>query len=158
MKYLEVPAALKRASLEDLFIISDGEIRDVRLFTTIFYRSLKTNKLEGPYLIYNSDTILELFVQQEMGMIGVLTTVPNEIKNEVIFDLVLREATLDDFTEGQKLMTNRLYYTYANKQLIGPIKINENTSLPFINTLIHKKECFVPHKKQHFKMIELISA
>lgn len=146
MKLLEVPAALQKATLNDLFV---GE--SIKNNTTIFYRSLVTGALEGPYTVYEN-SIDELYHQMNYGMIGVIKPLTNNLKNTFIFDLVLCEATAADLRDAlNQLKQNQLYYTYINQNLQGPFYIDNSATNLYVDNLLSKKQVFVINKRQHFK-------
>lgn len=147
MKLLEVPAALQKATLNDLFV---GET--IKNNTTIFYRSLVTGELEGPYTIYENGNFDEIYHQMNYGMIGVIKPITNDLKNTFIFDLVLCEATAANLRDAlNQLKQNQLYYTYINQNLQGPFYIDNSSTSLYVDNLLSKKQVFVINKRQHFK-------
>jgi hypothetical protein len=158
MKLLEVPAALRRATKKDLFtgdINNMKSVQAIRENATIFERSKITNNLEGPYLLQQSQSFSDLYFKMTFGMLGVITQIPNRIGNELLFDLVLREASVEDFKYNSKhIRYNRMYYTYADKKLLGPFYTDNSTTGLFIESLLAKTQAFVPNERQHFKKKE----
>lgn len=157
MKLLEVRSVMSRATKYDLFT---GEINDlkgkqwVKENTTVFYRDPGTGNFTGPSLL-SSGHFVELYCQMQFGQIGVISPVPSVVTNEILFDLVLREASLDDvkYTPRQ-IKLNRIYYIYDAHTLSGPFYTSNATTHEYLNHLIDKEQLFVPNERQHFKVRE----
>lgn len=156
---LEVRTAIRRATKEDLFT---GDIYDlkgkqgVKDNTTLFYRSPETGRFTGPAMIYSSSWFVEIYAQMSYGMIGVITPMPNVITNEYIFDLVLREASIDDLKDTPRhIKLNRIFYTYADRILLGPFYTDKSTTSLYLESLVAKNQIFVPNERQHFRKKEL---
>jgi hypothetical protein len=155
MKLLEVRTALKRATKEDIFT---GAIYDVqgkqaiKNNTTVFYRNPKTGLLKGPYILSSNTYFPEIYAQIIHGIIGVIVPMPNEVTNEIIFDLVLRQASIDDLKDTPKhIKLNRIYYTYNGDALFGPLYTDNSTTALYLENLVAKNQIFVPNERQHFK-------
>ena len=154
MKLLEVRSAMRRATKYDLFT---GDLKNLKAKqgvkdnVTVFYRYEKGGNITGPCTLYSYKDFVELYHMMLFGMIGVITPIPNIISNEIIFDLVLREATIEDLKDTPRhIKLNRMYYTYAEQHLLGPFYINNSTTSLFLENLVAKKQVFVPNEKQHF--------
>lgn len=155
MKLLEVRAALRMANKTDLF---SGNVHDmnakqwVKANTTVFYLDWKTNQLTGPHVLVEEQNFNDLYNRMAFGKCGVLTTVPATVTNEFLFELVLREGTIEDMRDTPKFMKlNRLYYIYENQALTGPFYTDNSTTAVFLENLIDSKKLFIPNERQHFK-------
>ncbi len=156
---LEVRTVIRRATTEDLFL---GDIYDlkgkqrIKENTTVFYRNLKTKQIEGPHILCFSNYFPEIYTQMTFGMLGVISPVPNVISNEFIFDLVLREASIDDLKYTPRhIKLHRVFYTYADRVLLGPFYTDNSTTSLYLENLVAKNQIFVPNERQHFKKKEL---
>jgi hypothetical protein len=159
MKLLEVRTALKRATKEDLFT---GEIykmhakQGIKDNTTVFYRDLKTGQFQGPHTLFSNGYFAEIYAQMSYGMIGVIVPMPNVVTNEILFDLVLREASIDDLKDTPRhIKLNRIYYTYDSHILLGPSYTDNSTTSLYLENLVAKNHIFVPNERQHFKKREM---
>jgi hypothetical protein len=155
MKLLEVKAALRTASKTDLFA---GDVNNMRAKqwikenTTVFYLDWETNMLSGPFIVTESNDFFELYQRMIFGKCGVITPLPNVITNEFLFDMVLREASIDDLKDTPKhIKMNRIYYVYDGKTNTGPFYTDNSTTSLFLENLVAKKQIFVPNERQHFK-------
>lgn len=159
MKLLEVRTAIRRATKEDLFtgdIYNPAGKQGVKDNTTVFFRSPETGKFSGPTMIYSYSWFTELFIQMTHGMIGVITPMPNVVTNEYLFDLVLREASIDDLKDTPRhIKLNRIFYTYADQKLLGPFYTDNSTTSLYLENLVAKNQIFVPNERQHFRKKEL---
>jgi hypothetical protein len=73
-----------------------------------------------------------------------------------MFDLVLREASIDDVKDTPKhIKLNRIYYVYGTQVLTGPFYTDNSTTSLFLENLVAKKQLFVPNERQHFKIKDL---
>lgn len=162
MKYLEITAALRRATKEDVLVGDINDIKGVQELkdcTTVFYLNKKTKQIHGPSFIYRESDFTDIFSKVLLGMIGVIAPIPNVITNEYIFDLVLREASIDDLVYRDDILRkNRMYYIYSNKMISGPYYVNNENHREKFEELISKQSIFVPHERQHFKKKELKKA
>lgn len=154
---LEVRTVMRRACKYDLFV---GELdylkgkQAVKENTTIFYRCSKTGTFTGPKMIHNN--FVELYCKMQFGEIGVIAPVPNVVTNEILFDLVLREATLDDLKDTPRhIKLHRIYYTYDSHILLGPFYTDNSTTSLYLENLVAKNQIFVPNERQHFKKKEM---
>lgn len=159
MKLLEVRTAIRRATKEDLF---SGDIYDlagkqgIKDNTTVFFRSPETGKFSGPAMVYSYSWFTELYIQMAHGMLGVITPMPNVVTNEYLFDLVLREASIDDLKDTPRhIKLNRIFYTYADQKLLGPFYTDNSTTSLYLENLVAKNQIFVPNERQHFRKKEL---
>jgi hypothetical protein len=159
MKLLEVRTALRRATKEDLF---NGSLYDlkgkqgIKDNTTVFYRDTKTGKLQGPHTLFSYNYFPEIYAQMSHGMIGVIVPMPSVVTNEILFDLVLREALIEDLKDTPRhIKTNRIYYTYDSHVLLGPFYTDNSTTSLFLENLVARKQIFIPYERQHFKKKEL---
>lgn len=157
MKLLEVRSVMSRATKYDLFT---GELNDlkgkqaVKENTTIFFRDPKTGTFTGPAMIYNN--FVELYCKMQFGEIGVIAPVPTVVTNEILFDLVLREASIDDLKDSPRhIKLNRIFYTYDSHILLGPFYTDNSTTSLYLENLVAKNQIFVPNERQHFKKREL---
>ena len=158
MKLLEVRTVMQRATKYDLFT---GELNNlkgkqaVKENTTIFFRDPKTGTFRGPSLL-SSGHFVELYCQMQHGMIGVIAPVPNVVTNEILFDLVLREASIDDLKYTPRhIKLNRIFYTYDSHILLGPFYTDNSTTSLYLENLVAKNQIFVPNERQHFKKREM---
>lgn len=155
MKLLEVPAALRRATKYDLF---KGELDNLRgqqfikENATVFFRN-QANDIVGPVIIEESQNFADLYYMMEIGKVGVLTPVPENVRSEILFNLILREAELADILYlHHTLKQNRMFYTYKkDKVLLGPFYITEYTKIIELEDMVRHGEVFVPNEKQHFE-------
>lgn len=157
MKLLEVRSVMSRATKYDLFT---GELNDmkgrqaVKENTTIFYRDPETGTFTGPKMIHHN--FVELYAQMSYGMIGVIAPVPTVVTNEILFDLVLREASIDDLKDTPRhIKLNRIFYTYDSQVLLGPFYTDNGTTSLYLENLVAKNQIFVPNERQHFKKREM---
>ncbi len=149
---------LKRASKEDLFT---GDLYNMKAHqgikdnTTIFYRLKKNSDIIGPKKIYSYSDFEEIYSRYLHGLIAVIAPLPNQVTNEFIFDLVLRQATIDDLKDTSiHTKLNQIYYVYTHQQVVGPFYINNATTSLFLENLVAKEEIFIPNERQHFKQKE----
>lgn len=156
---LEVRTAIRRATKEDLFL---GDLYDlkgkqrVKENTTIFYRNPKTGKFTAPGMIYSSSYFPEIYSQMLHGMLGVIVPMPNVVTYEFLFDLVLREASIEDLKDTPRhIKLNHIFYTYADRILLGPFYTDNSTTSLYLENLVAKKQIFVPNERQHFRKKEL---
>lgn len=158
MKLLEVRTALRRATKYDLFTgnVNDmHSVQGVKDNVTVFYLHEKTKQLYGPKTIFKETDFLDVYTRMALGLIGIITDMPNEVTNEFIFDLVLREASLEDLKDTPRFIKlNRLYYTYDDKILLGPFYTDNSTTSLYLENLVSKKQIFIPNEKQHFRKKE----
>lgn len=158
MKLLEVRTALKRATKEDLFTGAIYDLKGkqaVKDNTTVFYRDLKTGQFQGPHTLFTNSYFPEIYAQMSYGMIGVIVPVPTVVTNEILFDLVLREASIDDLKYTPRhIKLNRIFYTYDSHILLGPFYTDNSTTSLYLENLVAKNQIFVPNERQHFKKRE----
>jgi len=162
MILLEVRTALRRATKSDLFT---GDVNDmnskqgIKDNNTVFYLDFKTNKFNGPHLVFEYSCFLNLYTYMAYARCGIITPMPNVITNEFLFDLVLREASIDDVKDTPiHIRKNRIYYTYSDKKITGPLYIDNSTTSLYLENLIAKKQLFVPNERQHFEIRSLEKA
>jgi hypothetical protein len=158
MKLLEVRAAIRRATKEDLFT---GDLDDmnakqaIKDNTTVFYLHPETNQLHGPIQIYVYSDFLDVYRKMSYGKCGIIIPMPEEPTNEFIFNLVMREASIEDLMDTPiHLKLNRMYYTYSDKMLTGPLYIDHSITREYLEKRIAQKEIFIPNERQHFKKRE----
>lgn len=155
MKLLEVRSVMSRATKYDLFAGDLNNLKSrqwVKENATIFYRDPATGTFTGPSLL-SSGHFVELYCQMQFGMIGVIAPVPAVVTNEILFDLVLREASLDDLKYNPRhIRLNRMYYVYDGHTVSGPFYTSNATTHEYLNNLIDKEQLFVPNERQHFKI------
>jgi hypothetical protein len=156
MILLEFRTALRRATKEDLFT---GNVNDLRSKQglkdniTVFYLHPKTKLLYGPKTIFSESDFLEVYAKMAYGLIGIITPIPNVLTNEFLFDMVLREALIEDLKyTARNIKLNCLYYTYANQILLGPFYTDNSTTSEKLEDLVSKKQIFIPNERQHFKI------
>jgi hypothetical protein len=159
MILLEVRTALRRANKYDLFT---GDLETMRAKqavkdnVTVFQLHDKTKVLSGPKTVFSYHDFVETYHKMAFGLLGVITEMPTVVTNEFLFDLVLREASIDDLKDTPRhIKLNRIYYTYAAQKLLGPFYIDNSTTSLFLENLVAKKQIFVPNERQHFKKREL---
>jgi hypothetical protein len=153
--YLRAPAAIVNASKQDLFA---GDIHNlmakqfVKENATVFYLDQKTKAISGPFILHTETDFVNLYHRMAFGLVGVLTSFPEEITCEFIFDIVLRDASLEDFIACKRFMRfDRIYYIYQEQKLSGPFYTDNSTTNIFIENLLKKGELFVPNERQDFK-------
>jgi hypothetical protein len=158
MKLLEVRTAIRRATKEDLFtgdvynMLSKQGVKDN---VTVFYLDQITKAIYGPRTIFDYSDFTDLYIRMQLGLVGIITPMPNVVTNEFLFDLVLREASIDDLKDTPRhIKMNRLYYTYADQKLLGPFYIDNSTTSLYLENLVAKNQIFVPNERQHFRKKE----
>jgi hypothetical protein len=159
MKFIEVRTALRRATKEDLFTGAIYDLKGkqgVKDNNTLFYRDLKTGQFQGPHTIFSHNNFVNIYRQMSYGMIGVIIPMPTVVTNEFLFDLVLREASIDDLKDTPRhIKLNRIYYTYDSQILLGPFYTDNSTTSLYLENLVAKNQIFVPNERQHFKKKEM---
>ena len=162
MILLEVRTAMRRAAKEDLFTgnVNDMNSRQgIKDNTTVFYLDFLTDQISGPHMIFEYSDFVEVYRKMAYGKCGIIIPTPNVVTNEFMFDLVLREASIDDVKDTPRhIKKNRMYYTYADKKLLGPFYIDNSITSLYLENLIAKKQLFVPNERQHFKIKSLQKA
>jgi hypothetical protein len=159
MKLLEFRTALRTATKYDLFT---GDLENMKArqvvkdSVTVFYLDQKTKSISGPWMIYTETDFVNLYHRMAHGLVGVITDIPNVVTNEFLFDLVLREATIDDLRYKRNHMKlNQIFYTYAAQKLIGPLYVDKSTTSLYLENLLARNQIFVPNERQHFKIKNL---
>ncbi len=154
MKLIVTPSALRPATREDLF---GGEIYNVQGVqfikdnTTVFYKNCE-GILGGPFMLDHNAYFPEVFRNLVYGLIKILTSVPSEIKDEILFDLVLRTAEKDDFFDSRgDVKMNRVFYKYVDKKTIGPNYTDNSSVSENLKQMLDNNQLYVPHERQHFK-------
>jgi hypothetical protein len=159
MKLLEVRTAVIRATKYDLFTgdVEDMQARQsIKENTTVFYLDWETNAISGPRILAEYTDFKELYERMAYGKCGVIVPIPNVVTNEFLFELVLREASIDDLKDTPRhIKINCMYYTYADQKLLGPFYTDNGTTSETLEKLLLKKEIFVPNERQHFKIKQL---
>lgn len=162
MILLEVPSAIRRATKYDLFT---GDVDDLTAQqglkdnNTVFHLDYVTNQISGPHMIFNYENFFDVYRRMIYGKTGIIIPIPNDLTNIFVFDLVLREASIDDVKDTPRhLKYNRIYYTYIDRQVIGPLYIDNSTTSLYLENLIAKKQLFIPNERQHFKKREIKKA
>jgi hypothetical protein len=159
MKLLEVRTAVIRATKYDLFTgdVEDMQARQsIKENTTVFYLDWETNAISGPRILAEYTDFKELYERMAYGKCGVIVPIPNVVTNEFLFELVLREASIDDLKDTpHHIKMNRMYYTYADQVLLGPFYTGNGTTSETLEKLLLKKQIFVPNERQHFKIKQL---
>ena len=152
---LQAPAAVRTATKHDLF---SGDLENmmakqfVKENVTVFYLDQNTKAISGPYSIVSETDFVNLYHRMAYGLVGVICPFPNVITNEFLFDLVLREACIDDLKDTPRhIKLNQIYYTYADHKLNGPFFIDKSTTSLYLDNLIAKNQIFVPNERQHFQ-------
>ncbi|WP_157509950.1 hypothetical protein [Flavobacterium denitrificans] len=155
MILLEARTALRRATKYDLFtgdLENMNAVQKVKDCTHVFILDQYTKEFMCSRYFYEESDFVDIYHQMAFGLIGIITPFPNVITNEYIFDLVLREASLDDLRYTPRhLRYNQIFYTYASQKLIGPFYIDRSTTTEYLENLVEKKQIFIPHERQHFK-------
>lgn len=151
---LEVRTAIRRATKEDLFTGDIYNIKGkqgVKDNITVLYYCKKTGKFTALGMIYTSSYFPEIYSQMLHGMLGVIVPIPNVLSHEILIDLVLREASIEDLKDApQHIRLNRIYYTYANRILLGPFYTDNSTASLYLENLVARNQIFVPNERQHF--------
>lgn len=160
MKLLEVRAAIRRATKEDLFT---GDLNNmhakqgIKDNTTVFYLHPETNQLHGPTLIHDYSDFVDIYKKMAYGKVGIIIPMPEVVTSEFIFNLVMREASIEDLRDTPlHLKLNRMYYTYADKKLTGPLYIDHSITSEYLEKRLAQKELFIPNERQHFKKREYL--
>lgn len=155
MILLEVPTAIRRATKYDLFTgdVDDLESKqNVKDNVTVFNLDYVTNAISGPHIIYSISIFLDVYRRMAYGKCGIIVPMPADLTNIFIFEMVLREATIDDVKDTPRhIKLNRVYYTYIEKKLVGPLFIDNSITSLYLEELIAKNQIFVPNERQHFK-------
>jgi hypothetical protein len=161
-RYLEVRTALRTANKSDLFT---GNVNDmhskqaVKENVVVFYLHEKTKQISGPHYTHTYSDFLQLYTRCAFNLVGTVVPMPEEVTNEFIFDMVLRQAKADDVKEvGKYLKIHQVYYIYDDHKLTGPLFIDHSVTLLYLDNLIAKKQLFVPNERQHFRKKELKKA
>ena len=158
MKLLEVRTAIIRATKYHLFTGNVDNMHSkqaVKENTTVFYLDWKTNAISGPKIIGDYTNFNDLYNRMAYGKCGVIVPMPNVITNEFLFELVLREASIDDLKDTPRhIKLHRLYYVYTDNKLVGPFYTDNSTTSLYLENLVAKKQIFVPYERQHFKKKE----
>ena len=158
MKLLEVRTALIRATKYDLFTGNLEEMharQAVKENTTVFYLDWKTNAITGPKIIGDYTNFNDLYNRMAFGKCGVIVPIPTVITNEFLFELVLREASIDDMRDTPRhIKLHRIYYVYDDQKLAGPFYTDNSTMSLYLENLLAKNQLFVPNERQHFKKKE----
>jgi hypothetical protein len=159
MKLLEVRTAVIRATKYDLFT---GDVENmhskqgIKENTTVFYLDWETNAISGPRILAEYTDFKEVYERMVYGKCGVVSPIPTVVTNEFLFDLVLREALIDDLKDTPRhIKLHRMYYTYADQKLLGPFYTDNSTTSLFLENLVAKNQIFVPNERQHFKIRQL---
>lgn len=162
MILLEVPTAMRRATKYDLFT---GDVDDLNAQqglkdnTTVFHLHYQTNVISGPHMIFSYEDFLDVYRRMIYGKMGIIIPMPTNLTNIFVFDLVLREASIDDVKDTPRhLKFNRIFYTYIDKVVAGPFFIDNSTTSLYLENLIATKQIFVPNERQHFQKRELKKA
>ena len=141
--YLEVRTALRTATKVDLF---DGDLFElegkqwVKENTTVFYLDWQTNALSGPIMLWDESNFVDLYHRMAFGKCGSIASA-KELTKDFSFDMVLREASVDDLKYNSKhIKLNRIYYIYAQKVITGPFYTDRSLTLLKIDEWIDKKE------------------
>lgn len=155
MILLTVPTAIRRATKYDLFTgdVDDLESKqNVKDNVTVFNLDYVTDAISGPHLIYSISIFIDIYRRMAYGKCGIIVPMPADLTNIFIFEMVLREATIDDVKDTPRhIKLNRVYYTYIEKQLVGPLFIDNSITSLYLEELIAKNQIFVPNERQHFK-------
>ncbi|MDR6844482.1 hypothetical protein [Flavobacterium granuli] len=157
--FLEVRTALRSATKHDLFTGNVNEmhaVQGIKENVTVFYLDEKTKAISGPYNLHEGTNFMNVFIRMTWGLCGVITPIPKVVSpTDFIFDLVLREASLDDVKYNSKnVRLHLLYYTYASQVLSGPFYIDDSTTSLYLENLVSKKQIFIPNERQHFRKKE----
>lgn len=159
MKLLEVRTAMRRATKWDLFtgdVNTMSAKQGIKDNVTVFYLHQKTKQLSGPHTIYSYLDFRDVYERMPFGLTGIIVPMPNVVTNEFVFDLVLREAEIDDVKDTPRhIKLNRLHYIYANQILTGPFYTDNSTTSLYLENLVAKNQLFVPYERQHFRKKEL---
>jgi hypothetical protein len=87
------------------------------------------------------------------GKCGVITPRPNVVTNEFMFDLVLREASIDDVRHYKAHQTQsyllRVWHSSSHRTFLCYVQVYS------LENLVAKKQLFVPNERQHFKIKDL---
>jgi len=162
MILLEVPTAIRRANKYDLFTGNVDDLNSqqgLKDNTTVFHLDYETNEISGPHIIFSYHDFFEVFKRMIFGKSGIIIPIPSDLTNIFVFDLVLREASIDDLKDTPiHLKFNRIFYTYIDKNVVGPYYIDNSITSLYLENLIAKKQIFVPNERQHFKKRELQKA
>ena len=157
MKLIVTPSALRKANREDLFagdIYNLHAVQYIKDNTTVFYQN-PGQEVNGPYKIDNNAYFPEIYKNMLYGFIKILTAVPAEPKDEILFDLVLRQAYKDEIFDCRwDLKYNRIFYKYSDNKTHGPNYTDSSTTVEFLTELLSKNQIYVPYERQHFKCKE----
>jgi hypothetical protein len=157
MKLIVTPSALRKANREDLFagdIYNLHSVQYIKDNTTVFYQN-PGQEVKGPFKIDNNAYFPEIYKNMLYGFIKVLTSVPAEPKDEILFDLVLRQASKDDFFDCRgDIRYNRVFYKYSESKTHGPSYTDLSSTIEILNELLSKNQLYVPYERQHFKCKE----
>ncbi len=149
METVNVKSFLRVAQINEL-IVKD----EIQYNKEIFYKSIHTNKFEGPYSLNCGFGFVELMVQADHKMIYIIDASINS-KNSIKFKLKLKKATLSDLkTNDHQYKTNSCYYILKDmKFLQGPFYINDFTNFTELNKNLINQKVYVLNKQQDFKIL-----
>ncbi len=154
--YLEVRTALRTATKVDLF---DGDLFElegkqwVKENTTVFYLDWQTNALSGPIMLWDESNFVDLYHRMAFGKCGVIVPFKPDEKQDFIFDLVLRVATVEDLKDTPRFIKmNRIYYIYSEKRITGPFFTDNSLTVTMLEEYLTQQKIFVPNERQHFRI------
>lgn len=153
MKKVSVTIPLKLASFSDLFSKNGNGniIENVQLF----FKSIKTDKFEGPYSLSSTNSYLELMCQLGYRMIYVLDFERSETAITEPLKITLKEAVFNDISFAPKyLRTNLMYFLKATATNVqGPFYMEQTPNLEIIKKYIKEKKMYVLSRNQKFQFI-----
>lgn len=150
MKPVKIKSYLRNAALEDL--LEAGKLAENK---ELFYQSVHTQKLEGPYFLSTNKDWWEFAIECDLNMLLVLDP-GNHFKNSFPFKLCLQKATANDLKINDKELKIRIsYYVLSSKKNIqGPFYITENSKPKELAAHLKNEALYILSKNQTFELIE----
>lgn len=150
MKPVKIKSYLRYATFEDL--LEAGSLAENK---ELFYQSVHTQKLEGPYFLNTNKEWFEFVTECELNMLLLLDP-GNHFKNSFPFKLCLEKATAADLKVTDKKLKLRISYYVLNskKNIQGPFYISETTKPKELAAHLKNEALYILSKNQTFELIE----
>ncbi|WP_372744308.1 hypothetical protein [Lutibacter sp.] len=148
METIKIKSYLRQATEKDLFYANDIlENREV------FYKSVKTGIVSGPYCLCNNKPIFELLIELNLQMLYVIDNLYTD--DSIAFKLHLKRAELSDVKNADGYIRNSSFYLLNTKnQVQGPFYISQNTNITQLNKDIINKAAYIITKNYNIQTIE----
>ena len=150
MKPIKIKSYLRYAAFEDL--LEAGKLAENK---EIFYQSVHTQKLEGPYFINTNKDWFEYDIECHLKMILILDS-KNHYEASFPFKLCLEKATAADLKINDKELKLRIsfYVLSSKKNIQGPFYITENSKPKELAAHLKNEALYILSKNQTFELIE----